>query len=126
MNDDKNLNLKYKFNTKCDDLVCEITDFMDKYILFNNLEKNIKYSYIYNDLSTFSTKTRKRVIFRAFGASRGCIYIKRVTNFKYKILDIKFNETSFSAGIGCYDKNLKKDIKKYIGYILDFSNIYSV
>ena len=59
MNDDKNLNLKYKFNTKCNDLVCDMTDFMDKYILFNNLEKNIKYSYIYNDLSTFSTKTRR-------------------------------------------------------------------
>lgn len=124
--DDRILKLKYKFNSKSKDLVCEMTDFMDKYILFNNLDKNMKYSCIYNDLVTFSTKTRKRIVFRALGATRGCIYIKRVTNFKYEILDIKFNETSFSVGIGCYDKNIKKDINKYIGYILDFSDIYPV
>ena len=91
---------KYK-NLSKTDLVCDLTKFIDKYIVLQPITNYPYQTYIYNDMQIFSTKHLKI----------------------YKIDRIKIYDSSFGVGIGCYDSKLANDVKKFKNYNLDFSEV---
>lgn len=113
---------KYK-NLSKTDLVCDLTKFIDKYIILHPITDYPYQTYIYNDMQIFSTKHLKRMVIRAFGATRGVIGLKQITDNIYKIDRIKIYDSSFGVGIGCYDSKLANDVKKFKNYNLDFSEV---
>lgn len=113
---------KYK-NLSKTDLVCDLTKFIDKYIVLQPITNYPYQTYIYNDMQIFSTKHIKRMVIRAFGATRGVIGLKQITDNIYKIDRIKIYDSSFGVGIGCYDSKLANDVKKFKNYNLDFSEV---
>lgn len=109
-----------------EDLVCELTRFMDKYLV--DAKRNIPYlcTYLYNDLGIFSTKNLLRIAFRYPGATRGSILLKRLDSHKFEIVGFGFNsDVCFGDDIDicCYDKKLSNDIDIWVGKVLDFSNV---
>lgn len=117
------MKVKYKFdNNLSDELVCELTRFMDKYLL-RKTTTGYFCTYLYNDLDRYINENAYRIAFRYPGATRGSIKLKRINQNKFKIVDIYFiEETSFEE-FGCYNKTLRKKIKKFIGKTLDFSDV---
>lgn len=108
--------LWYDFKNKLDDdLVCELTAFMDEYLLHKG--SFIKKTYIYNDLNKSDDGTY-RVAFRVPGATRGGIRLERIDRNKFKIIDFHFYDD-----VMCYREEIKEDVNKYIGEILDFSEV---
>ena len=104
------------------DLVCDLTEFMDNYVT----SKSIQYchTYIYNDLTTFSTDTLLKLVFRYPGATRGCIFLNRLDSHKFKIIGFGFNvDECFGNKIGCYSGELRDAIDVWVGKILDFSEV---
>lgn len=118
------IKVRYKYrNLSKTELVCDLTTFIDKYVI---LQPTIDYSYqtyIYNDIELFSTKHLKRMVLRAFGATRGVIGLKQLQPNMYAIDRIKIYDSSFSISLGCYKKELQNELKKFKGCILDFSSI---
>ena len=87
----KIMKVRYRYETS-DDLVCELTEFMDEYLIGGKL--NYCSTYLYNDLDIFSNKENKQhsiyqIAFRYPGATRGGIRLKRLDKSKFEILDIK-------------------------------------
>lgn len=58
--------VKYKWNNdnKYGDLVCEITEFMDKYLLSAKATNTLYRTYLYNDLGAFSDDGFLHISFR--------------------------------------------------------------
>ena len=125
----ENILVRYKPTYKPkkeDDLICELTEFMDNYIDFKDVYHGYK-TYIYNDILTFSNPDKYyQVAFRVPGATRGGIRLHKLGNHLYKIIEIHFNSDSSFGEFGCYNKSILSDIEKYIGKVLDFSNVYLV
>ena len=104
-----------------EDLICEVTEFMNQYLIYK--PKVYKQTYLYNDLNKNEDGTY-RISFRYPGSTRGSIQLERINSIKFKILKFNFiYDTSFGE-FGIYKRDLEKDIKKYIGEILDFSAVY--
>lgn len=117
--------VRYKFNDSDDkygDLVCELTEFFDKYDL-NNMSYEWFKTYLYNDLDVFSDKDILQIAFRKPGATRGGIQLERIDSNKFRIKSIHFNEDVCFGEFACYDEKLREASKKYIGEILDFSDV---
>ena len=120
------IKVEYLYDNGCrdGDLVCELTRFMDKYLV--GKKKNISYlcTYLYNDLGIFSTKNLLRIAFRYPGATRGSILLKRLDRHKVEIVGFGFNlDVCFGDVLCCYDKKLSDDIDVWVGKVLDFSNV---
>lgn len=111
---------KYKEKGFRDDLICSLTKFMDKYLLYKT---NLFYTYIYNDLTIFSNKNELQIAFRVPGATRGGIVLERLNHNQFKIKQFRFNEDVCFGEFKCYDERLRTDIQKFVGSILDFSNV---
>ena len=120
--EDKSIYVRYMFgDSSCGDLVCFITEFMDKYLL-NPPMKYCK-TYLYNDLEAYSTEHITQIAFRFPGATRGGIILERLDQNRFIIKDFKFNVDVCFEEHPCYAKKLKDDISIFIGSILDFSNV---
>lgn len=117
--------IKYKWSNedKYGDLVCELTEFFDKYILDKNKTYSWYKTYLYNDISVFSNDHYLQIAFRVPGATRGSIQLERISMNKFKIIDIHFNQDVCIGEFACYKEQLKEDSKQYIGRILDFSKV---
>lgn len=114
----------YKWNNgdKYGDLCCEMTEYFDKYIP-NRKQHSWYKSYLFNDIGTFSNKELCRIPLRVPGATRGCIDLERVNKNQFIIMDIHFYEDTCFGNIGCYDRAIIKASQKYIGKMLDFTNV---
>lgn len=119
---EESIQVRYLWNSSYkDDLVCELTEFMDKYVKH---KVEYMFTYLYNDLGVFSSKNILQIAFRYPGATRGSIILKRIDAKKFEIVGINFHtDCCFSEKFGCYEEKLKDDIDKYIGRVLDFSNV---
>jgi hypothetical protein len=136
---EKPMVVRYKYSdTKInDDLVCDLTEFMDKYI---NVEFKTDWSrcwyktYLYNDLSVYTdticandpdTHHLTYIIpFRVPGATRGGVILTKLNQTQYKIETIEYiTETCFSEKFGCYSDQLVLDAKCFNGKILDFKEV---
>lgn len=104
------------------DLVCELTEFIDTY-LFWSKKMSFACTYLYNDLDVFSTNSLLQIAFRYPGATRGGILLKRLDENRFEITGINFNVDVCFEQYAIYKKELKKDIDKYIGRILNFSKV---
>ena len=106
------------------DLVCELTEFMDRYLEYT--PKTYIKTYLYNDLNVYGKDNNRYYIvaFRYPGATRGGIYLKRIGKDLFEITDIKFNEDVSFGKFSCYKKELKEDVKEFIGRTLDFSEVH--
>lgn len=106
------------------DLVCDLTRFMDNYLI--GRKKDIKYmcTYLHNDLGELSTENLLKIAFRYPGATRGSILLKRLDSHKFEIIGFGFNtDVCFGDVLSCYDKQLSNDIDSWIGKVLDFSKV---
>lgn len=133
-----NVSYKYKNSSSSDDLVCDLTVFMDRF-MSEGCKKCVFFkTYMYNDLSIYVNdlsigvnepniggKTYT-IPLRAPGATRGGILLSRIDYNKFKILDILLIEDTCFGKYGCYDIGLKYAILDYKGKILDFSNVQLV
>ena len=104
------------------DLTCELTEYFDKFIP-NRKQHSWYKTYLYNDIDIFSDRPLYRIAFRVPGATRGSIELERVNLNQFIIMDIHFHEDTCFGNIGCYDKAIIKASQKYIGKMLDFSNV---
>lgn len=104
------------------DLVCELTEFMDKYLLYKTKTQYCR-TYLYNDLGVFSTDKLLRIAFRYPGATRGSILLERISSHKFKIAGFQFNMDQCFNEFACYDGALLNDIDDWVGKILDFSKV---
>lgn len=134
MNDIITVTYKYSHPSINDDLVCELTEFFDTYIHKNQRSYTWYKTYLYNDLSVYTDtvsihepqqhQKTYMIPFRVPGATRGGLLLTKVAEHQYKIESIDFiTETSFSEKFGCYDDALLLDSKRYIGRVLDFSQV---
>ena len=59
IDENKLIKIRYKFNTsdKKGDLVCELTEFMDSYIIADKCQNTWYKTYLYNDLDLFSSNS---------------------------------------------------------------------
>lgn len=119
------MKVRYKYETS-DDLVCELTEFIDEYLIGGKL--NYCCTYLYNDLDIFSNEENRthnmyQIAFRYPGATRGGIILKRINKNEFEILDFHFNEDVCFGEFKRYKESLKEDIKRYVGSILDFSEV---
>ena len=119
------ITVEYKWSNedKYGDLVYELTEFFDEYILDKNKTYNWYKTYLYNDISIFSNDEYLQIAFRVPGATRGGIQLERISMDKFKIIGIHFNQDVCFGEFACYKKQLKEDSKQYIGKILDFSKV---
>ena len=126
------MSYKYKDTKINDDLVCEVTEFLDKYIKFEKRNAWFK-TYLYNDLSIYAdtvcaNDTAHQVLymipFRVPGATRGGILLSKLNDTQYRIETIEFiGETCCSEQFGCYNDSLVYDAKQLNGKIRDFKNV---
>lgn len=116
--------VRYKWSSdkKSGDLVCEVTEFMDKYLLWKN-KSTYMVTYLYNDLEIFSTNSLLQIAFRYPGATRGGILLKRLDKNRFEIIGFNFNVSVCFDEFAIYDNKLKSDIDKYIGRILNFTEV---
>ena len=56
--------VRYKYNKEHGDLVCEVTEFMDEYLLGLKYGNPMFCTYLYNDLAVFSNEDLLRIAFR--------------------------------------------------------------
>lgn len=119
-----NIEVRYKYDSSGydEDLVCELTEFIDQYLLFSKRNQYMC-TYLYNDLTAHSTQNLLRIAFRYPGATRGSILLERLDTNKFKIVGVHFIEDNCFYEFGIYDRELEKDIDIYIGRILDFSKV---
>ena len=120
------IQVKYLYNNgdRRGDLVCDLTRFIDNYLV--GRKKDIPYmcTYLHNDLAVFSTKNLLKIAFRYPGATRGSILLKRLDSHKFEIVGFGFNtDVCFGDVLSCYDKSLSSDIDSWIGKVLDFSKV---
>lgn len=116
----KSIKINYLYNDSCPDLVCDLTRFMDKYIKYETSMQ----TYLYNDLSSFSSKDLIKILIRFPGATVGYVTLKLLTDNLYLIDNIIcYEDECFGNAYGCYSESLKNDIGIWIGQVLDFSNI---
>ena len=118
------MKVRYKYEDELnDDLVCELTEFMDEHLIGGKL--NYCCTYLYNDLDIFSDKDNNKyqIAFRYPGATRGGILLKRLGKDLFEIIGIHFNEDVCFGEFARYKETLRKDINKFIGSILDFSDV---
>lgn len=119
------IEVRYLWNNdkKDGDLVCELTEFMDKYLLHKSMLTYCK-TYLYNDICIFSSNNILQIAFRYPGATRGGILLERLSPKTFEIKGIHFNmDSCFSKKLGCYDEKLKDDVDIWIGKVLDFSKV---
>lgn len=116
--------VRYKWDNdkKSGDLVCEVTEFMDKYLLWGNKSTYMN-TYLYNDLEIFSTNSLLQIAFRYPGATRGGILLKRLDKNRFEIIGFNFNVNECFGEFAIYDDKLKSDIDIYIGRILNFTEV---
>jgi hypothetical protein len=55
---------KYESDNKYGDLVCELTEFMDNYLLGTKRVNNLYRTYLYNDIGVFSEPSALQIAFR--------------------------------------------------------------
>ena len=118
------MKVRYKYEDELNsDLVCELTEFMDEYLIGGKL--NFCCTYLYNDLDIFSDKDNNKyqIAFRYPGATRGGILLKRLGKDLFEIIGIHFNEDVCFGEFARYKETLRKDISKFIGDTLDFSEV---
>ncbi len=60
------IKVKYKWSNgdKYGDLVCEVTEFMDKYILDSKSNYTFYKTYLYNDIGVYSSNKLLQIAFR--------------------------------------------------------------
>lgn len=116
--------VEYKWNDgdEYGDLVCDVTKFMDNYIL-HKTSHSYHYTYLYNDLLHLSTKNLLQIAFRYPGATRGSIILKRLDTNKFEIVGYHYNMDVCFDEFGVYDRQMIDDMDIYVGSILDFSNV---
>ena len=114
--------VRYKFTKEYDDLVCDVTEFMDNYLLGLRQGNKMFCTYIYNDLMLFSENILQ-LAFRVPGATRGSFLLKRLSTNKFKIVGFHFNKDVSFGEFACYDSKLQEDIDKYMNSVLNFSNV---
>lgn len=129
---------KYSDTSINNDLVCDLTTFMDSYLnieLTKDWSKSWYKTYLYNDLSLGGKELNiggnysslggniYRLTLRVPGSTRGGLILSRLDYNRFEILDIVLIEETCFGKFGCYDTELKNTIKNYIGKILDFSNV---
>lgn len=106
-----------------DDLVCELTEYFDTFVK-NKSSLTYCKTYLYNDIAIFSNENLLRIAFRYPGATRGSILLKRLDKNRFEIQGFQFNtDVCFGSDIGCYDESLKDNVDKWVGRILDFSQV---
>lgn len=118
------MKVRYKYEDELnDDLVCELTEFMDEHLIGGKL--NYCCTYLYNDLDIFSDKDNNKyqIAFRYPGATRGGILLKRLEKDLFEIIGIHFNKDVCFGEFAIYKETLRKDIDKFIGQTLDFSEV---
>lgn len=118
------MKVRYKYEDELnDDLVCELTEFMDEHLIGDKL--NYCCTYLYNDLDIFSDKDNNKyqIAFRYPGATRGGILLKRLEKDLFEIIGIHFNKDVCFGEFAIYKETLRKDIDKFIGQTLDFSEV---
>lgn len=66
VNEDTPIMVRYKWNNDdiYGDLVCEMTEFMDNYLLDNKKEHTLFRTYLYNDIGVFSKPNHLQISFR--------------------------------------------------------------
>lgn len=119
------IKVRYKWDTdESEDLICELTEFFDKYFTSDIKKANVALwkTYLYNDLNKNEDGTY-RISFRVPGATRGGLILKRINYNEFQILKIHFIEDTCFGQFQCYDKKLKKDSNQFINKILDFSDV---
>lgn len=117
------MQVMYKYNNPDnDDLVCELTKFFDKYKL-DNYSKSYWITYLWNDLCDTDKSNLYNIAFRLPGATRGHLVVERIDLNRFKIVDIFFIEEECFGKFACYKSELKNDCKKFIGEVLDFSEV---
>ena len=74
------IKVKYKWNNgdKYDDLVCELTEFMDKYLLNDKYDSSLFRTYLYNDIGVYSSNKLLQISFRVPRSNYGVITIKKI------------------------------------------------
>lgn len=114
--------VRYKYDncSPNDDFVCELTEFIDSYLIHN-----VKYmcTYLYNDLGFASTPNLLQIAFRYPGATRGDIILERLSSHRFKIVGFHFYTDVCFNRFAIYKPELANDLDKYIGKILDFSRV---
>lgn len=60
------IKVKYKWSNgdKYGDLVCEVTEFMDKYLLKEKYTNSLFRTYLYNDIGVYSNNKLLKIAFR--------------------------------------------------------------
>lgn len=121
----ENIKVRYKWDTdEYEDLICELTEFFDKYFTSDIKKANVTLwrTYLWNDLDKNDDGTF-RISFRVPGATRGGLILKRINYNEFQILNIHFIEDTCFGQFQCYDKKLKEDSNQFINKILDFSDV---
>ena len=115
------VNYKWHNRDLAGDLVCELTEFIDNYLLFK--KPDCAFTCLYNDLGCYSSPGLLQIAFRYPGATRGGILLKRLSSHRFEIVGVHFNTDVCFDEFAIYDKQLEQDIDRYIGRILDFSKV---
>lgn len=78
--EDTPIKVKYKWNNgdKYGDLVCELTDFMDTYLLDNKKEHTLFRTYLYNDIGVYSSPKYLQIAFRVPRSNTWWNIIKKI------------------------------------------------
>lgn len=119
---EKEIILRKKEGSLTEEFVGEITEDMDKFLLFENEEhkeilKDIYRTYIV--IHSNDDKDKTILCFRVPGATRG--YIELDSN--NKIREIEFYENQCFSKLKCYKREVVDYItSKYIGYTISFEN----
>lgn len=113
---------RWQMNHDHDDLVCEITEYFDKFLLPELGRHHWYITYLYNDLVETS-EGQLLVAFRTPGATRGSFELTRLDNNRFSIKDIHFNYDVCFGEFACYSKSLIEECKQFIGDIIDFSDV---
>lgn len=126
-----NILVRYKFDTAKEnddhinnDLVCDLTEFFDLFLV-SKIKKNNKLiwgTYLFNDLVQDDDGTL-HISFRVPGATRGSLKLERINKNQFRIKDIYFIEDVCFGQFQCYEESLRERSKQYIDRILDFSNV---
>lgn len=123
--EDTPIKVKYKWNNedKYGDLVCELTEYMDNFLIDSKKESKLFCTYLYNDIGVFSKEGFLQIAFRVPGATRGSIIVRRLDSNKFRIEGVHFNVDVCFEICPCYKRDIVDAIDLYIGRVLDFSNV---
>lgn len=117
------MKVKYMYESdKSSDLVCELTEFMDTFLIDRLKDHMWMKTYLWESIDD-----GKRIAFRVPGATRGCLDLEKKSENIYRIINIHFyNDTCFGKNphtLECYKTEVVEGVEKYIGQELDFSEV---